>query len=205
MWGFPHNDTMPRISATEREATHRRLLESAKSEFAARGLAGARFDEISLAAGHAKGTIYNYFDSKEQLFLKVVQDWCQLLVEAVNAIPEGTANNRLLEIARVDIEIARKDPDLARVVVQQMPALAGADRDATWAAVQAGVDLLESEFSVGLKSGEFKSGHSARTLARLFLGTLSGFELEALQPDATISLDDVIDLLAKHFLAGLKP
>ena len=27
--------------------------------FAERGLAGARFDEISVAAGHARGTIYN--------------------------------------------------------------------------------------------------------------------------------------------------
>ncbi|MDG2261606.1 MAG: TetR family transcriptional regulator, partial [Actinomycetota bacterium] len=52
---------MPRISPEQRQATRLRLIDAGKAEFAERGLAGARFDEISLAAGHAKGTIYNYF------------------------------------------------------------------------------------------------------------------------------------------------
>ena len=65
---------MPRITASERDATRRRLVDAAKTEFAERGLAGARFDQISLAAGHAKGTIYNYFPDKEALFFTIVED-----------------------------------------------------------------------------------------------------------------------------------
>ena len=63
---------MPRITASERDATRRRIVDAAKTEFAERGLAGARFDQISLAAGHAKGTIYNYFPDKEALFFTIV-------------------------------------------------------------------------------------------------------------------------------------
>lgn len=194
---------MPRVTATEREATRRRLVEAAKREFAERGLAGARFDEISIAAGHAKGTIYNYFDSKESLFFTIVEEWCGLLADAVVAEASLSARERLLAIAALDVEIARKDPDLARVVVQQMSALGSSHRAAVEAAVAPGLTLLADAFVDGLESGEFASTHEAPTLARLFLGALSSFELEALAPDPAVTLDDVVDLIDLHFIRGV--
>jgi|LWDU01.1.fsa_nt_gi AcrR family transcriptional regulator len=194
---------MSRISASARTATRRRLVEAATSEFADRGLAGARFDAISLAAGNAKGTIYNYFPSKEALFLTVVAEWCSHLVEAYERLDHDSAGARLLSIARLDTEVARSDPDLARVVVQQMPSLVGSHREAAHEAIRPGVDLLSEVFADGLGSGEFTSPHPPATLARLFLGILSAFELEALAPDPGVTLDDVVVLVEEHFIRGL--
>ena len=39
----------------------------------------------------------------------------------------------------------------------------------------------------------------------LFIGTLSTIEAEALLPDGTIGLDEVVDLFETHFLRGLEP
>jgi AcrR family transcriptional regulator len=194
---------MPRVSASEREATRRRLIEAGKQEFAERGLAGARFDEISLAAGHAKGTIYNYFDSKEALFFTIVDEWCEKLIDAFVMPDDASARDQLLAIASIDVEIARKDRDLARVVVQQMPALLGSHSESTLAAIGPGVDLLSSIFDHGIASGEFCSPHPAPVLARLFLNAMSAYEMEALMPDPILLLDDVVDLLDRHFLKGL--
>lgn len=194
---------MPRISATERTATRQRLLEAGKAEFAERGLAGARFDEISLAAGHAKGTIYNYFDGKEALFFTIVGEWCELLASGFDPTASTTAREQLLQIAALDVDLARKDPDLARVVVQQTPALTGANGDAVNDAVAPGLDLVADVIVRGLASGEFASTQPATTLARLFLGVLSAIELEALVPDVRIQLDDVHGLIDRHFIAGL--
>jgi AcrR family transcriptional regulator len=191
------------VSATERDATRRRLIEAGTQEFAERGLAGARFDQISLAAGHAKGTIYNYFDSKEELFFTIVEQWCSLLAGAVDRSVPIPARNQLRRIAELDVEIARKDPDLARVVVQHMPALTGTHNAAVAASVSEGLDLLATVIDEGLSSGELTSAHGAATLARLFLGVLSALEMEALLPDPTIHLDDVVELFDHHFLAGL--
>lgn len=194
---------MPRISASEQEATRLRLIDAGKQEFAERGLAGARFDEISLAAGHAKGTIYNYFDGKEALFFTIVEEWCSLLAEAFDSEYSTSARVQLLRIAELDVEIARKDPDLARVVVQQMPALAGHHSVSVARSISAGLDLLTGVIARGLASGELTSPHSASTLARLFLAALSAMEMEALLPDAPIRLDDVVELVDRHFVAGL--
>ena len=49
------------------------ILDSARDEFAQRGLAGARIDSIAEAAGVNKRLIYYYFGSKEQLFVAVLE------------------------------------------------------------------------------------------------------------------------------------
>ena len=65
---------MSRVTADTKQATRARLLAAAAQEFARAGLERANVDAISLAAGYAKGTIYNYFASKEELFLAVVEE-----------------------------------------------------------------------------------------------------------------------------------
>jgi len=71
---------MPRDSA----ATRRRLLDSAREEFTARGIAGARVDRIASAANANKAQIYHYFGDKDGLFDAVLEGFTQ---EAVGAVP----------------------------------------------------------------------------------------------------------------------
>ncbi len=63
----------PRPQADRAAATKRRILEAALAEFAEKGLAGARVDEIADRAGVNKRMIYAYFGSKEDLWLTVLE------------------------------------------------------------------------------------------------------------------------------------
>ena len=56
---------MPRVSEATRTENRARLLAAAADAFAEHGLHGARIDDISLAAGLAKGTVYNSLDEME--------------------------------------------------------------------------------------------------------------------------------------------
>src|SRR3954466_13260928 len=49
------------------------ILDAALDEFAARGMAAARLEDIARRAGVSKATIYLYFPNKEALFREVVQ------------------------------------------------------------------------------------------------------------------------------------
>ena len=49
-------------------ATKAALLHAAVVEFAAKGLAGARIDEIAQRAGVNKQLVYHYFGSKEEIY-----------------------------------------------------------------------------------------------------------------------------------------
>jgi AcrR family transcriptional regulator len=71
------------------EATRQRLLEAAREEFAAHGIAGARVDRIADAARSNKAQIYHYFGSKDGLFDAVFDAMCR---ETVDAVPIDPAN-----------------------------------------------------------------------------------------------------------------
>lgn len=58
----------------EPEAARQRIFEAARAEFADKGLAGARIDVIAEVASSNKRMIYYYFDSKEALYLAVLED-----------------------------------------------------------------------------------------------------------------------------------
>jgi TetR/AcrR family transcriptional regulator len=56
-------------SQADRSAeTRDRILDAALSEFSAKGLAGARTEQIAAAAGVNKALLYYYFESKEKLY-----------------------------------------------------------------------------------------------------------------------------------------
>lgn len=55
-------------------ATRTNILAAAAKEFAAHGLAGARVDAVARASGCNKAMIYYFFDSKDDLYLEVLED-----------------------------------------------------------------------------------------------------------------------------------
>lgn len=54
------------------EAKRRLIFSAAREVILARGFDGAKMEEIAARAGVGKGTLYNFFDSKEALFLSLV-------------------------------------------------------------------------------------------------------------------------------------
>jgi AcrR family transcriptional regulator len=110
---------MPRVSAETKQATRARLLAAAADEFGRVGLARANVDAISLAAGYAKGTIYNYFPSKEELFLAVVEEAVAQATAAGSAPTEAPAWERLAATLAGFCAWAGEHDPFARVLVRE--------------------------------------------------------------------------------------
>ncbi len=83
-------------------ATRQRLLSAARREFAARGLAGARVDEIAARAGVNKQLVYHYFGDKDALYLAVLE-WVYEEIRAqertlsLQGLPPERAIRKLIE------------------------------------------------------------------------------------------------------------
>jgi AcrR family transcriptional regulator len=110
---------MPRVSAATKQATRARLLAAAAEEFGRVGLERANVDAISLAAGFAKGTIYNYFPSKEELFLAVVEEAVAQATAAGSAPAEAPAWERLAATLAGFCAWAGEHDAFARVLVRE--------------------------------------------------------------------------------------
>src|ERR1700688_5127516 len=57
-------------------AKRRQIVQGARSIFLAQGFDAASMNDIAKAAGVSKGTLYVYFDNKEQLFEAIVHQAC---------------------------------------------------------------------------------------------------------------------------------
>ena len=83
-------------------ATQKKLLTAARREFAGRGLAGARVDEIAERAGVNKQLVYHYFGDKDALYLAVLE-WVYEEIRAqertlnLEGLPPETAIRKLIE------------------------------------------------------------------------------------------------------------
>ena len=65
---------MPKaFSEQEKELIGKRLLEQGYKLFSAYGLKKTNVEEIAAAAGISKGAFYNFYESKEALFMDVIE------------------------------------------------------------------------------------------------------------------------------------
>ncbi len=84
-----------------KEARPAEILDAALQEFVSHGFTATRLDDIAHRAGCTKGTIFLYFESKEELFKAIVRE--HLLPVIVNAEErvdqhEGSARDLLREL-----------------------------------------------------------------------------------------------------------
>ena len=63
---------MQSLQKKKSEITREKILTAAQAEFCEKGFAGARIDEIALAAGVNKRMIYEHFESKKGLYSAVI-------------------------------------------------------------------------------------------------------------------------------------
>jgi AcrR family transcriptional regulator len=69
----PMSDVKRLTRAEKQAVTRAALLESAANVFARRGYQAATVEEISESAGFSRGAFYSNFDSKEELFLTLIE------------------------------------------------------------------------------------------------------------------------------------
>lgn len=80
---------MARYSAEHKEATRRRMVETAGRRFKSDGIDGSGIATLVADAGLTNGAFYGHFASKDELVATVVAQQLEDQVAAVNALPAG--------------------------------------------------------------------------------------------------------------------
>lgn len=83
------------MSSPGRDAKRQALIEAAKVEFARKGYHATTVDDITRAAGVAKGTFYLYFDEKRSIYYEVIESFMQLVKDIGSSV--GAAPTDILD------------------------------------------------------------------------------------------------------------
>lgn len=112
--------------AERRAATVSAILASARALFASQGFEAVSMDDIAEGALVAKGSIYHYFESKDAIFTRVLEQMQETLLVATDP-PGGDGGDLADQIAR-GVEhylLAAGAPAARRIVLIDGPAVIG--------------------------------------------------------------------------------
>ncbi len=137
------------------------LLDAALCEFFEKGFAAARLEDIAARAGVSKGTVYLYFDSKEDMFEALVHAIPKANVEHVRAIARDASipadivlervltivggflrDERMIKFPRLIISDGGRFPKLAETYKREV--------------ISRGVGILSSVIERGIAEGVFR-------------------------------------------------
>ncbi len=195
---------MARVSKELQHIVRERLVETAAQHFGKAGFEGARIDAISQDAGFAKGTIYNYFESKQELFGVVVEEGARRAADRFrDADPGGAVRARLLAVAEADVSVLREEEAFIKVLVREAMSF----RPETFPIISAHlapyVLAVAGVLRDGVDNHTIRSDMPVEQLAMLFVGTLSMLYVQHWGSNgAWPTLDHIPKLAVTAFLDG---
>jgi len=158
-------------------AKRREIMRAAETLFAGRRYHEVTLDAVARIAGVSKGTIYNHFSDKEDLFFQLVtsgfDDLCGVLE---GTVPDGAGFREQLAAAAREITrfFAERRP-LMRMIITETGCAASRKPGVRerWLKHRGGlVDAVACIMKRGVADGEVRAKVPPRSLASLFLGLL---------------------------------
>ncbi len=151
----------------EREDRMQAIRAAALDVFATKGFAAARLDDVAQAAGVAKGTIYLYFRSKEDLLQSIVKSTIGVTLQGIeqSVATSSAPASQILRMMGRTIAAAIEDGDRRRVLHIVLSEGARFPEIADYyhrEIISRGMGLARAIILKGVSSGEFVSDEPAR-------------------------------------------
>lgn len=182
------------------------ILDAALAVCAEKGYHATRIDDIAARAQLSKGAVYHHFDSKQEVFIGVLDQMMEEFVAvlvAAEAAKAGVADT----LRRIVVMTATMtgDPGLAHAMFDLfvLGMREGAFRDRI---VHHYVDILDActrLFQRGIDSGELRDGLDAKVAARAVVMSLDGIILDHLVMDEPAQLSATLMGFGEIVLNGL--
>jgi AcrR family transcriptional regulator len=130
---------MVKSASTMREERRETIMAVAREVFFEHGYGGTSMSAIAARLGGSKGTLYNYFKSKEELFEALVRDRCEpaanfILASTAEGPPVETLtllgerylthlySEQTVDLFRILVTESRRSPELGRLFYEVGPA-----------------------------------------------------------------------------------
>ena len=97
------DDARPRGGRLPRKARRAQLLESALEVFVAQGFHAASMDDIADRAGVSKPVLYQHFPGKRELYLALLEQSCDRIIEATRTALASTTDNKQRVLATMRV------------------------------------------------------------------------------------------------------
>jgi TetR/AcrR family transcriptional regulator, fatty acid metabolism regulator protein len=195
-------DRLPK--GLQREETRKRILDSAAQVFAAKGFHNTAVDDIVKASGTSKGAVYFYFESKDQIFLCLVEDYASILAyEIQTAVQRGRGLVAQIEGAIVTlVQSFQRHRNLAKIVLNDWFSVGPEFQGKRMALKAMLIEVLRGYLDRAVEDGKI-APQDTETAAYVWLGAISEVVLRWLNTGKPDPLDEVLAPLTRLLLRSV--
>ncbi|MGC4377860.1 TetR/AcrR family transcriptional regulator [Fictibacillus sp. Mic-4] len=181
------------------------IIEAASKSFTLFGYKATTMEQVAKIANVGKGTIYTFFETKEELFKEIVKDLIKQIREvAVAAIHEDRPFHENLHSALYGILDFRKNHQLAIKITQEVKEMnTPAVREASQMLESAVLKFVKKELEKAIEKGEIKPCNTEITaflMIRMYVSLVFDWEREH-QP---LSKEEIAHVLENVLINGLR-
>ncbi|MEM7639281.1 MAG: TetR/AcrR family transcriptional regulator [Pseudomonadota bacterium] len=194
----------------QKEAKRLALVDAALAVFSRVGFAAAKIDDVAEEAGVSKGTVYLYFDSKEQLFEGMVKaKMLPMLNNAPGLVidPDQSATDRLKQHLRFFYtKVLDSDRrQIMRLIMSEGPNFPDLAEFYYANVLSRGQAMINAIIQQGIENGEFRNMSGHGLMHNVVAGALAvGMWKQVFDRFQPIDLDAYYDTHLDLILNGLR-
>ncbi|MCU0303054.1 MAG: TetR/AcrR family transcriptional regulator [Thermoanaerobaculales bacterium] len=186
------------------------ILQAATEVFAEQGFAAVTVAEIAERAGIGKGTVYEYFSSKEELLFAVFEWMNEAIFERIRGLLDegGTARDRLRRLLELGAEFTAEQIDMQAVVLDFWAASRGTRSEERYnrsclVTFRGYRGVLAEVVRDGQRAGELRAEVDAEAVAIMLLAAMDGLGVQIFF-DREIDPRTTVAAFGEVVLAGLE-
>ncbi len=180
------------------------ILDTAKKMFGRYGLKKTSIDEIARMARVAKGTIYNYFGSKDHVYLEVLRRETNEIMDKVSSsvAQEISPKDKLSAFARAKFKYMRQAINILNLDREGIENLLPSAESIRNDLIEREINLIHSILKEGMEKGIFRINDTFLA-ARGIAYSLRGFELNWLVQESQEKIEHYLDELMNIIFFGM--
>ena len=189
----------------KRQLRRDQILDSAARVFARDGFHAARMDDVAAELGLTKAALYYYCDSKEDLFVKVIEARVGIAVEALENLDSTarTATAKVREAIRTHLLVFHRHRDIYTMFLGERLRSISAEAASVVDEMGRRFERRWAEFlEEGIQTGEFKTGLDVAVTVKASL-SMCNMTLTWFSPDGRLSIDELAEEFGDLILGGI--
>ena len=199
----------------EKDSRKKLILKSARALFFKKGFNNVTVDEIAKSSELGKGSIYLYFNSKEEIYAQIllndIEDFNQQVFVLLNK--KKIAADLLVEFSEIYVDFFFNDGELFRILMTYMlqPTKMNLTEKLNSQILTANarsIDVIGKILQLGVSSNEFPANINLKQNQNAIWGLLNGiislYIFSGLQIKRRERINSTIKLALEVFIKGLK-
>ena len=187
-------------------AKRQQILDSAVAVFAEKGFYNAKVTDIAHKAGVAHGTVYLYFQTKEDILIQIFEEKFEELVNYI-FMEVGTEQNALAKLRRlilIQLQMVETNPELTELMLLEARQSSKFILSSAISKIGDYCDKIEGILKEGIEEGLVRPDLDLTVASTMLYSGIEGIATRWMLENKHYNLNSYAEQLIQLFIGGIR-